>query len=91
MRCTCPQCGAFMEHAETSASCVCPQCLNRCSACLGAGTVWSRDAIERLKTAPEEERRALESRLMPDGAGGALQDDSFSAPGWGLTEGPGED
>ena len=80
-----------MEHAETSASCVCPQCLNRCSACLGAGTVWSREAIERLKTAPEEALGILESRLLPDYAGTDAQDCAFPVPGDGLPEWPDED
>ena len=60
MRCACPQCGAFMEHAETNASCVCPQCLARCSACLGTGTVWSREDLMRLRDQPDPEQRILD-------------------------------
>ena len=48
MRCACPRCDAFMEHAETSMSCVCPQCLYRCSACLGTDSVISREDIHLM-------------------------------------------
>ncbi len=50
MRCSCPNCGEFMEHAETSASCVCPNCLTRCSACLGTDSVVSRETFLRMKS-----------------------------------------
>ncbi len=49
MRCACPNCGEFMEHAETSASCVCPVCLARCTACLGTDSVVPREAFLRMK------------------------------------------
>ena len=50
MRCSCPNCGEFMEHAETSASCVCPNCLARCTACLGTDSVISREAFLRMRS-----------------------------------------
>lgn len=49
MRCGCPQCGAFMIHAETSLDCVCPDCLYRCHACQGTGTAIDREAALHLK------------------------------------------
>ena len=52
MRCSCPNCGEFMEHAETSASCVCPICLTRCSARLGTGSVISRETFLRMRSDP---------------------------------------
>ena len=55
MRCACPQCGSFMIHAETSAACVCPDCLYRCSACLGAGTPLSRDSAAAMKKTNQTE------------------------------------
>ncbi len=54
MRCACPVCGEFMEHAETSASCVCPHCLARCSACLGTDSVVSRETFLRMKESRRE-------------------------------------
>ena len=50
MRCSCPSCGEFMEHAETSASCVCPNCLARCNACLGTDSVISRETFLRMRS-----------------------------------------
>ncbi len=82
MRCACPHCGAFMEHAETSASCVCPQCLSRCSACLGAGTLWTREELERLKTVPEGESFILERELLSaPAAEGPLREPDPPFPG----------
>ncbi|MBR4500598.1 MAG: hypothetical protein IKP22_01710 [Clostridia bacterium] len=52
MRCSCPNCGEFMEHAETSASCVCPNCLARCTACLGTDSVISRETFLRMRSDP---------------------------------------
>lgn len=52
MRCSCPNCGEFMEHAETSASCVCPSCLTRCTACLGTDSVISRETFLRMRSDP---------------------------------------
>ena len=49
MRCSCPNCGTFMEHAESSASCVCPDCLTRCTACLGAGSILTKEDVMLLK------------------------------------------
>lgn len=54
MRCSCPECGAFMEHAETSASCVCPVCLTRCNACLGTDSVLSRETVMMMKRGAAE-------------------------------------
>ena len=57
MRCSCPECGDFMIHAESDASCVCPNCLRRCSACLGTGTALSRESVMAMKqvhTEPEK-------------------------------------
>lgn len=51
MRCSCPVCGDFMIHAESDASCVCPSCLRRCSACLGTDSVLSRESILAMKQA----------------------------------------
>lgn len=48
MRCGCPHCEAFMIQSEEQ-SCVCPDCGYRCNACLGTGTVISREALQKLK------------------------------------------
>lgn len=50
MRCGCPHCEAFMIQSETEGqTCVCPECGYRCNACLGTGTVITRDTLEQLK------------------------------------------
>lgn len=48
MRCGCPHCEAYMVQSESMA-CVCPECGYRCNACLGTGTVVSREQLESLK------------------------------------------
>ena len=49
MRCGCPQCGTYMIQAESlSLGCVCPDCLYRCSACMGTNTVVSRENLRAL-------------------------------------------
>lgn len=49
MRCGCPHCGAFMIHSERDNACVCPDCLYRCYACQGEGTMLTREAAQALK------------------------------------------
>lgn len=49
MRCGCPQCGAYMIQSESlDLGCVCPECLYRCSACMGTNTVVSRENLKNL-------------------------------------------
>lgn len=50
MRCGCPHCEAYMIQSETDGmACVCPSCGYRCNACLGTGTVISRESLDALK------------------------------------------
>ncbi len=50
MRCGCPHCEAYMIQSETEGmACVCPLCGYRCNACLGTGTVISRERLKALK------------------------------------------
>lgn len=50
MRCGCPHCEAYMIQSETDGmACVCPSCGYRCNACLGTGTVISREFLDALK------------------------------------------
>lgn len=50
MRCGCPHCEAYMIQSETDGmACVCPSCGYRCNACLGTGTVLSRERLGALK------------------------------------------
>lgn len=50
MRCGCPHCEAYMIQSETDGTaCVCPSCGYRCNACLGTGTVISRESLDALK------------------------------------------
>lgn len=48
MRCGCPHCEAFMIQSENK-TCVCPECGYRCNACLGTGTVVTKEQLEALK------------------------------------------
>lgn len=50
MRCGCPHCEAYMIQSETDGmACVCPSCGYRCNACLGTGTVLSRERLQALR------------------------------------------
>lgn len=61
MRCGCAECGAYMAHSEGLAlGCVCPQCGNRCTACLGTNTVISREELKRWKEDPVTEHLLLD-------------------------------
>lgn len=53
MRCACLRCGAYMAQSDDShLGCVCPECGNRCTACLGTNSVMTREQIENLKRDP---------------------------------------
>ncbi len=46
MRCTCPECGAFMPQAEKGAPrCLCPECGHSCSVCMGTPGLVAHDAL----------------------------------------------
>lgn len=59
MRCGCPNCDAFMVHADDQEVCVCPQCLYRCNACLGTNSVLDRQTVLSMKRMhdKQDERR----------------------------------
>ncbi len=60
MRCSCRNCGVYMVQSEDShLGCVCPECGERCTACLGTNSMMSRESIESLKKDP-----ALAAMLM---------------------------
>lgn len=62
MRCGCPECGAYMVHADGArVSCVCPDCGYRCTACLGTNTLLSRETLAALR-----EDHALAERVAQD-------------------------
>lgn len=63
MRCACPACGDFMIHADNDASCVCPSCLRRCSACLGTDSVLSRESVLAMKKAREASQTKVKEDL----------------------------
>ncbi len=51
MRCSCLRCGVYMAQSDDShLGCVCPECGNRCTACLGTNSVMTREQIKNLKT-----------------------------------------
>lgn len=51
MRCSCPNCtDVYMIQSETGIiACCCPECGYRCNACMGTGTVISREALLEMK------------------------------------------
>ena len=67
MRCGCPECGTYMIQSESlNLACVCPQCLFRCSACMGTNTVVSREALKNLVfTDHTAEHEAQEETGLP--------------------------
>lgn len=68
MRCSCIDCGAYMAQSEDShLGCVCPECGNRCTACLGTNSLMSRETIARLKTDPAFSEAILK-RISFDGS-----------------------
>jgi len=53
MRCSCRLCGTYMVQAESEQlGCVCPECGNRCTDCLGTHTVLSPEQIRALADDP---------------------------------------
>lgn len=53
MRCGCPECGVYMNHAEDlTMGCVCPNCGYRCAACMGTNSVIDRETLRNMKSAP---------------------------------------
>ena len=49
MRCSCHECGTYMNQSEgLELGCVCPQCGYRCKACLGTDSVVSREGLRDL-------------------------------------------
>ena len=70
MRCMCRECGAYMVQAEDSKmGCICPECFNRCTDCLGTDTVISKEAFASMKDDP-----LLASFLLGDRSDGEQQD-----------------
>lgn len=70
MRCGCPHCEAYMIQSETEGmACVCPSCGYRCNACLGTGTVISRERLKALKEtdwfAPQFDSPVSDEEDMP--------------------------
>ena len=51
MRCSCPNCDAFMIHSERDNACVCPDCLARCYACQGTDTALTQEQVLSMKRA----------------------------------------
>ena len=74
MRCGCPQCGSYMIQAESlNLGCVCPNCLYRCSACMGTNTVVSRERLHTLQFDGD----AIQSESMDDVESGPLRPEDF--------------
>ena len=50
-----------MVHSESmTLGCVCPECGNRCTACLGTNTVISREALRSWRKDPVMECMGIE-------------------------------
>ena len=70
MRCGCPICDAYMVQTDGDhPACVCPQCGHRCEACMGEGTLLSREAVHNLAGWPLEPGAKEE---CPDAPGESL-------------------
>ena len=53
MRCSCHECGTYMNQSEgLELGCVCPECGYRCKACLGTDSVVSREKLKNLASDP---------------------------------------
>ena len=53
MRCSCHECGTYMNQSEgIELGCVCPECGYRCKACLGTNSVVSRERLRDLARDP---------------------------------------
>lgn len=50
MRCSCADCGVYMNHAEDlKLGCVCPNCGFRCNACLGTDSILSKEDLKQIE------------------------------------------
>ena len=49
MRCSCQKCGEYIEKKKkgVESTCICPNCFNTCSACMGNRTTVK--SVEELK------------------------------------------
>ena len=46
-------CGVYMIQSDDAhLGCVCPECGNRCTACLGTNTVMDKETVKSLKSDP---------------------------------------
>lgn len=50
----------MVQSEDSHLGCVCPECGNRCTACLGTNTVISKETIKSLKDDPFMAARFLE-------------------------------
>ena len=78
MRCGCPECGAYMVHAESARlGCVCPQCGRRCADCLGPDTLLTREQLRDLKRDPSSLQGffAFDAQLPEDIADARAQEE----------------
>ena len=67
MRCSCKNCGVYMIQSEDShLGCVCPECGNRCTACLGTNSVMDREAVRALKSNPLLADAMLNRMMEPE-------------------------
>ena len=53
MRCSCKACGTYMIQAnDLNLGCRCPNCGERCTACLGTDTLISKENLKNLEQNP---------------------------------------
>ncbi len=55
----------MVQSEDSHLGCVCPECGERCTACLGTNSVMSRESIERLKKDPAYAEMLL-GRILED-------------------------
>lgn len=68
MRCSCTNCGVYMIQSEDShLGCVCPECGNRCTACLGTDSIMGREQVNSIKDDPILAALLLERIMSEEG------------------------
>ena len=66
MRCSCHDCGTYMNQSEgLELGCVCPECGYRCKACLGTNSVVSRENLKMLARDPRVLEEIFSEKEIP--------------------------
>jgi len=65
MKCGCKLCGTFMDHVEKGdkSYCICPECMDKCSDCLGINPKFSFLDRETAKKMKENTQKAKNKKV----------------------------